>query len=285
MKNHIIILMTVILVNCISLSCFAACPSADLTGDCFVDFMDMYALATQWLSGTPSACATSDLTEDCYVDFNDFTILAEQWQKYPDFFAGTHNLVGKYEDNITDPPFSWDSDSLVITFERTAADRFNAVGLPFAFRQEDEHFAILDPRPVNDGYGYHLIWCLVSNGSTGAIGFYGQEYYNPLDISVCLYMWSDYTPLSFTAQDVTGTWTATVAFISTSSTGTTAYSHKECSLTISNAGGSNVLVNDNAGTQFTLPLSEMIYDGTSVSFSHCLNSNWDIVIGSFNKRM
>jgi sulfatase modifying factor 1 len=34
--------------------CLGACPSADLSGDCFVDFEDFALMAAQWLSGDPN---------------------------------------------------------------------------------------------------------------------------------------------------------------------------------------------------------------------------------------
>ncbi|MHC4676522.1 MAG: formylglycine-generating enzyme family protein [Planctomycetota bacterium] len=43
---------------------FADCPSADLTGDCFVDFEDFAEMAGQWLNG---------------YDWNDVNTLANQW--------------------------------------------------------------------------------------------------------------------------------------------------------------------------------------------------------------
>jgi len=39
--------------------CLAACPSADLTGDCFVDFNDFAVMANQWLTGDP--CVPDDM--------------------------------------------------------------------------------------------------------------------------------------------------------------------------------------------------------------------------------
>ena len=39
--------------------CLAACPSADLTGDCFVDYEDFALMATQWLTGDP--CIPDDM--------------------------------------------------------------------------------------------------------------------------------------------------------------------------------------------------------------------------------
>lgn len=44
--------------------CFADCPSADLTGDCFVDFNDFAVMAAQWLNG---------------YDFDDLAAMANQW--------------------------------------------------------------------------------------------------------------------------------------------------------------------------------------------------------------
>ena len=43
--------------------CLAACPSADLTGDCFVDFNDFALLAADWPA----------------TDYNDFALMAGQW--------------------------------------------------------------------------------------------------------------------------------------------------------------------------------------------------------------
>lgn len=55
MKSYIQILATVLFVSRFGLSCFAACPSADLTGDCRVDFKDFAVLAEQWLTeGMPA---------------------------------------------------------------------------------------------------------------------------------------------------------------------------------------------------------------------------------------
>jgi len=43
--------------------CLAACPSADLTGDCFVDFNDFALMAADWPA----------------TDFNNVTVMANQW--------------------------------------------------------------------------------------------------------------------------------------------------------------------------------------------------------------
>ena len=56
-----------LIVSCFGLSCFAACPSADATGDCFVDIADLADLASRWLiDGTVTeltALASQWLTE------------------------------------------------------------------------------------------------------------------------------------------------------------------------------------------------------------------------------
>ncbi len=71
---------------------FAACPSADLTGDCKVnlkdfavigadwlgeyDLSDVNSLANQWLSET---CPSADHTGDCRVDLEDFAVIDANW--------------------------------------------------------------------------------------------------------------------------------------------------------------------------------------------------------------
>jgi formylglycine-generating enzyme len=52
MKSYITILAAVLFVSCLGLSCFAACPTADLNGDCKVDFTDFAIFASQWLTGS-----------------------------------------------------------------------------------------------------------------------------------------------------------------------------------------------------------------------------------------
>ena len=45
----------ILVVSCINIPSFAACPSADLTGDCRVDFKDFVKMAEQWLTdGIPT---------------------------------------------------------------------------------------------------------------------------------------------------------------------------------------------------------------------------------------
>lgn len=49
---------------CVGGVVFAACPSSDFTGDCFVDFEDFEVLAGQWIT---------------VYDINDFDMLAAEW--------------------------------------------------------------------------------------------------------------------------------------------------------------------------------------------------------------
>lgn len=66
MKSYITILAVILFVSCFGLSCFAACPSMDATGDCQVDFADFAVFAGQWLDeGIP------DTTGIVWVDIND----------------------------------------------------------------------------------------------------------------------------------------------------------------------------------------------------------------------
>jgi len=58
-KLYITILAAFLFVSCFGLYCFAECPSADLTGDCFVDFEDFAVMAGQWL--TTDSCLPSDM--------------------------------------------------------------------------------------------------------------------------------------------------------------------------------------------------------------------------------
>jgi formylglycine-generating enzyme required for sulfatase activity len=50
MKSYITILIAVLFVSYFGMSCFAACPSADLTGDCIVNLKDFAKMAEQWLT-------------------------------------------------------------------------------------------------------------------------------------------------------------------------------------------------------------------------------------------
>ena len=53
------ILIAFVVVTISGVSALADCPSADLTGDCFVDFEDFAMMANQWLTGDP--CVPDDM--------------------------------------------------------------------------------------------------------------------------------------------------------------------------------------------------------------------------------
>jgi len=55
---------------------WGACPEADLSRDCQVDFLDLQILSEQWLAA-PEQPADLDLDDE--VQFDDFALLAQQW--------------------------------------------------------------------------------------------------------------------------------------------------------------------------------------------------------------
>ncbi len=57
--SRIVIFVTAGLCLINSPEAIAACPSADLTGDCFVDFDDFAVMANQWLTTDP--CVPNDM--------------------------------------------------------------------------------------------------------------------------------------------------------------------------------------------------------------------------------
>jgi len=57
----------------------AACPSADLTGDCFVDYEDFALMAAQWLTGDP--CIPDDMT---YIPDGEFEMGDSFSEGFPD---------------------------------------------------------------------------------------------------------------------------------------------------------------------------------------------------------
>jgi len=59
MKTKAILVVGIGLCLINSSAVLAACPSADLTGDCFVDFEDFAVMAKQWL--TPDPCVPDDM--------------------------------------------------------------------------------------------------------------------------------------------------------------------------------------------------------------------------------
>jgi hypothetical protein len=58
------------------------CPSADLTGDCFVDLEDIEVLTANWLNDcnvSDDWCNGADITQNGTVNLSDFAVSAEQW--------------------------------------------------------------------------------------------------------------------------------------------------------------------------------------------------------------
>ncbi len=74
MRNTILLVVGVLLSSLINAGAFAACPSADLTGDCRVDLEDFAVIGADWLGE---------------YDLNDVNSLANQWLDNP--FVTTWN--------------------------------------------------------------------------------------------------------------------------------------------------------------------------------------------------
>jgi len=82
--SRIVIFVTAALCLINSPQALAACPSADLTGDCFVDFNDFAVLADWWLADCNSSnsfCYGADFDSSSRVEPNDLAVLAADWLK------------------------------------------------------------------------------------------------------------------------------------------------------------------------------------------------------------
>ena len=78
--RNVILVLTVLLFS--ASFCLAACPSADLTDDCFVNFEDFAMMAEWWLEDCNSSnnfCEGADFDLSSQVDPNDLAILAADW--------------------------------------------------------------------------------------------------------------------------------------------------------------------------------------------------------------
>jgi len=53
--------------------------TADLSGDCDVDFEDLHMMTTDWLKSASAADIFPPPSGDGIVDFLDFAVLADQW--------------------------------------------------------------------------------------------------------------------------------------------------------------------------------------------------------------
>ncbi len=62
-------------------ACLADCPTADLTGDCYVDVQDLAVMAGWWMSACPdpNACDGTDLVPSGQVDGADLLALVDVW--------------------------------------------------------------------------------------------------------------------------------------------------------------------------------------------------------------
>ena len=83
MMRKILAVSLCIVLSLVSIS-FAACPSAELSGDYFVNFEDYAVLAQWWLedcNSSNSFCAGADFDLSGQVDMKDLAILAGDWLK------------------------------------------------------------------------------------------------------------------------------------------------------------------------------------------------------------
>ena len=55
------------------------CSSADFDNDGYVNWDDLYVLASNWLKNDCNNVLEGNLDLDCDVDFRDFSIFAESW--------------------------------------------------------------------------------------------------------------------------------------------------------------------------------------------------------------
>jgi len=61
---------------------FKKCPTADLSGNCWVDFLDYAIFANQWLitgCSEPNWCTGADLDQNSEVNWLDLDIFTNQW--------------------------------------------------------------------------------------------------------------------------------------------------------------------------------------------------------------
>ncbi len=85
-KLALVILGAVLLLTANLPIAFAACPSADLSGDCFVDYTDFAVVAEWWLQDCNSLnnwCDGADFDLSSEVDANDLEILTADWVEEP----------------------------------------------------------------------------------------------------------------------------------------------------------------------------------------------------------
>jgi formylglycine-generating enzyme required for sulfatase activity len=158
---------------------FAACPSADLTGDCFVDFEDFALMANQWLTTDP--CVPADMVYipggefemgDHFAEEGDFdelpvhAVLLDSFfmsryevtnQQYCDYLNSAYDacdikvggsIVYAFSDDSNSYPYcdthSYDADSQI---------DYNDVSKTFSVRTKGE-----PPRDMNDDPMVMVSW-------------------------------------------------------------------------------------------------------------------------------
>jgi len=99
LKSGGISLLSLVLALFLVGSVWAACPDGDLTGDCEVDFEDMWAMAAQWLH---PAGSEADLDYLNGVEGRDFAMLAGKWNQ-EGIPLVINELMASNGDTIEDP--------------------------------------------------------------------------------------------------------------------------------------------------------------------------------------
>jgi hypothetical protein len=113
MKKLIAIFAAVLSISFFSIPCLAACPTADLNGDCFVDLEDFTILANQWLTGnhaTGTHTASGTYTWDSNSTFVLTTTTSDFICNGPDL--GTETMTGV---TVTATTMTWPNDDMTWT--------------------------------------------------------------------------------------------------------------------------------------------------------------------------
>jgi hypothetical protein len=117
----------------------------------------------------------------------------KMWTKkaspYIDPFTGTYNFIPQHDYNIQDGVSLSQSSPVTLEVSRVDATNYNiyltdgsnSLSVPL---MQSYNSARLKTIPYDTGTSYLLECLLVSDGNNMAFTFIGQEYYNPLDISL-----------------------------------------------------------------------------------------------------
>lgn len=124
MNKLIVIFAAVLSISSFSIPCLAACPTADLNGDCFVDFEDFTILANQWLTGnhaTGTHTASGTYTWDSNSTFVLTTTTSDFICNGPELGAQTITGV-----TVTATTMTWPNDNT--TWTRSSGTAGDIVG-------------------------------------------------------------------------------------------------------------------------------------------------------------